>query len=89
MSQRGKKGTGSVNKVVGKDGSAQIVVKRSDMIDRNCVGLTFKVHNGRGYSLVRPTLNMVSLGLKFGELVNTRVYGMSSKKGGKSVKKAR
>lgn len=67
--------------------STAMRVHRSDRITAALVDKPCKVHNGRGYVLVRPTSDMVRCGLKFGEFAKTRVNRPPVKKVVKKVKK--
>lgn len=72
------------NKAQGKAASSMLrqatAVSRADRLVESMVDGAFKVHNGRSWVLVRPTLRMVSLGIRFGDRVKTRTVGSMNKK---------
>lgn len=87
---KGGKVVGSASKLSASLAMVKIpVAARSAKVDESCVGKSFKVHNGRGFTTIRPTVNMIPLGRKFGELVSTRVFGGHAKKMTKVSKKSR
>ena len=54
--------------IITKDG--QDIAPRNIIIDQSCIGKTFYVHNGKGYTNVKIQERMV--GRKFGEFALTR-----------------
>lgn len=66
-----------------KKTNKNLTISRNSQIVPNFLGLTFNVHNGRTYSEITITNNMI--GHKFGEFVFTRATFVFKKKAKKKL----